>query len=84
MERMLDAINPPDLVLADHGFAGAAAIRRLPTVCFTDVNDPALAVAKADGLVRRGWRDLGEEWVERGGERLCRRRLEKRLSIVET
>lgn len=38
----------------------------------------------ADGLVRRGWRDLGEEWVERGGEQLCRHRLEKRLAIVET
>ncbi|PXX98452.1 GNAT family N-acetyltransferase [Halomonas sp. LBP4] len=38
----------------------------------------------ADGLVRRGWRDLGEEWVERGGERLCRHRLEKSLVAVET
>jgi putative acetyltransferase len=38
----------------------------------------------ADGLVRRGWRDLGEEWVERGGVPLCRRRLEKPLFAVET
>ncbi|MDN3523489.1 GNAT family N-acetyltransferase [Halomonas ramblicola] len=37
-----------------------------------------------EGLIRRGWRDLGEEWVERGGERLCRHRLEKRLGAVET
>lgn len=38
----------------------------------------------ADGLVRRGWRDLGEEWVERGGVPLCRRRLEKPLFALET
>ncbi|TFH88627.1 GNAT family N-acetyltransferase [Billgrantia azerbaijanica] len=38
----------------------------------------------ADSLVRRGWEDLGEEWVERGGERLCRHRLEKSLTAVET
>ena len=35
-------------------------------------------------LLKRGWCDLGEEWVERGGERLRRHRLEKRLSAVET
>ncbi|MFC2991165.1 GNAT family N-acetyltransferase [Halomonas tibetensis] len=35
-------------------------------------------------LVRRGWRVVGEEWVERGGEQLCRSRLEKRLTAVET
>ncbi|MCG6657631.1 GNAT family N-acetyltransferase [Halomonas campisalis] len=35
-------------------------------------------------LLKRGWRDLGEEWVERGGERLRRHRLEKRLVAVET
>ncbi len=35
-------------------------------------------------LVRRGWRVMGDEWVERGGERLCRTRLEKRLAAVET
>ena len=37
-----------------------------------------------DGLVRRGWHDLGEEWVERGGERLSRHRLEKPLVALET
>lgn len=51
-ERALDAIEPPDLVLADHGFAGAAIMRGLPVACFTDVNDPAIAVAWDDGLVR--------------------------------
>jgi hypothetical protein len=51
MDRLLDEIDPPDLVLADHGWAGAAIMRGLDVVCFTDVNDPAIAVAKADGLV---------------------------------
>lgn len=51
MERLLDEIEPPDLVLADHGWAGAAITRGIETACFTDVNDPAIAVAKADGLV---------------------------------
>jgi hypothetical protein len=52
MDALLDAIPAPDLVLADHGFAGAAIARGVETVCFTDVNDPAIAVAAADGLVR--------------------------------
>lgn len=52
MDAMLDAVPTPDLVLADHGFAGAAAARGAQTVCFTDVNDPAIAVAAADGLLR--------------------------------
>jgi hypothetical protein len=51
MDALLDEIEPPDLVLADHGWAGAAIARGIEVVCFTDVNDPALAVAKADGLV---------------------------------
>jgi hypothetical protein len=51
MDALLDAIEPPDLVLADHGWAGAAIARGIEVVCFTDVNDPGLAVAKADGLV---------------------------------
>ncbi|MDZ7854057.1 MAG: GNAT family N-acetyltransferase [Halomonas sp.] len=37
-----------------------------------------------DGLVHRGWTSLGEDWVERGGERLYRQRLEKALVAVET
>lgn len=51
MDRLLDEIEPPDLILADHGWAGGAITRGVETVCFTDVNDPAIAVAKADGLV---------------------------------
>ena len=38
----------------------------------------------AAALERRGWRDVGEEWVERGGERLCRKRFEKSLDLLET
>jgi hypothetical protein len=51
MDALLDA-HTPDVVLADHGFAGAAIARGVETLCFTDVNDPAIAVAKADGLVQ--------------------------------
>jgi hypothetical protein len=51
MDAILDAVEAPELVLADHGWAGAAAVRGVEVVCFTDVNDPALAVAKEDGLV---------------------------------
>jgi histidinol phosphate phosphatase hisN-like protein len=48
MERML-AEGSPDLVLADHGFAGAAIEAGVPTVSVADVNDPALLIAKAQG-----------------------------------
>lgn len=49
MERLLEDIDAPDLVLADHGYAGAAIARGLETVSFTDVNDPALALAWTRG-----------------------------------
>lgn len=49
MERLLDEPDTPDLVLADHGFAGAAAVRGIPTLAIADVNDPALAVGKVRG-----------------------------------
>ncbi|HET9248955.1 MAG TPA: phosphatase [Actinomycetota bacterium] len=48
MERMLDDVRP-DLVFADHGFAGAAIQRGVETVSIADVNDPALLVARAQG-----------------------------------
>ena len=48
MTRML-AEERPDLVLADHGFAGAAIEAGVETVSVADVNDPALLVAKAQG-----------------------------------
>jgi hypothetical protein len=51
MERMLDDLTP-DLVFADHGFAGAAIERGVETVSIADVNDPALLVAQAQGRTR--------------------------------
>jgi hypothetical protein len=46
-----DGIAPPDLVVADHGFAGAAAAAGLDVVCFADSNDPALVVGEAERRV---------------------------------
>jgi hypothetical protein len=48
MERILDRVRP-DLVLADHGFAGAAIEAGVETLSVADVNDPALILAKALG-----------------------------------
>lgn len=48
MSRMLERARP-DLVFADHGFAGAAIERGVETVSIADVNDPALLVAQALG-----------------------------------
>jgi len=48
MRRML-AAERPDLVVADHGFAGAAIEAGVETLSVADVNDPALLVAKAQG-----------------------------------
>jgi len=44
----LDA--PPDLVVADHGWAGAAAAAGLEVLAYADCNDPALFVAQEEGL----------------------------------
>jgi len=41
----------PDLVVADHGFAGAAGAAGVRTVGFADCNDPALFVGEAEGDV---------------------------------
>jgi hypothetical protein len=41
----------PDLVVADHGWAGAAGSRDLDTVGFADCNDPALFVGEAEGSI---------------------------------
>jgi putative acetyltransferase len=35
-------------------------------------------------LLRRGWENHGEQWVERSGESLKRYRLSKPLNVVET
>ena len=48
MERMLAEMEP-DLVFADHGFAGAAIEAGVETVSIADTNDPALVVARAQG-----------------------------------
>ena len=51
METMLAEVTP-DLVVADHGFAGAAIEAGVEAVSVADVNDPALIVAKAQGRTR--------------------------------
>jgi hypothetical protein len=48
MELMLEH-ERPDLVFADHGFAGAAIQAGIDTISIVDVNDPAPIVAKAQG-----------------------------------
>jgi hypothetical protein len=50
MEIVLDSGGEwPDMVLGDHGFAGAAIERGIATIAVMDINDPALAVAWAEG-----------------------------------
>jgi hypothetical protein len=56
MELVLDGFAaagspPPDLVVADHGWAGHAGRSGIDTVCFADCNDPALFVAEDEGMV---------------------------------
>ncbi len=49
MRDILQELGSVDLVVADHGFAGAAVAASIPTVAVMDTNDPALAV-----VARRG------------------------------
>ncbi len=53
MEAMLDELGggpgAVDLVIADHGMAGAAIERGIRTLSIADVNDPALPLAQARG-----------------------------------
>lgn len=49
MQAMLAEVDGVDLVIADHGFAGAAVEAGLPTLSIADVNDPALPLAQARG-----------------------------------
>jgi hypothetical protein len=56
MQAMLRALTdagepPPDLVVADHGFAGAAGQAGVEAVGFADSNDPALFVGAEEGRV---------------------------------
>jgi hypothetical protein len=48
MQRMLLDVRP-DLVFADHGFAGAAIEAGIETISIADVNDPAPVVARHQG-----------------------------------
>jgi Phosphatase len=51
-QSLRDAGEPlPDLVVADHGFAGAAGRAGIVSVGFADSNDPALFVGEAEGEV---------------------------------
>jgi hypothetical protein len=43
--------EPPDLVVADHGWAGAAGQAGITSVGFADSNDPALFVGEEEGQV---------------------------------
>lgn len=56
MEAMIAALREsgdptPDLVVADHGFAGAAGAAGLLVVGFADCNDPALFAGEAEGRI---------------------------------
>ena len=49
MRDVLRELGAVDLVVADHGFAGAAVASGIPTVAIMDTNDPALAVVAQRG-----------------------------------
>jgi len=49
MRDLLQELGAVDLVVADHGFAGAAVAAGIPTVAVMDTNDPALAVVAQRG-----------------------------------
>jgi Phosphatase len=52
MELVLEQAGEVDLVVGDHGFAGAAVERGIDVVAVADINDPALAMAKAEGRAK--------------------------------
>jgi hypothetical protein len=49
MRDLLRELDGIDLVIADHGFAGAAIAAGIPTVAIMDTNDPSLAVVAHRG-----------------------------------
>ena len=51
MQALLGDGPRPDLVLADHGWAGAAAEAGIPTIGLADTNDPAMFVGAEEGKV---------------------------------
>lgn len=57
MAAILDGLEAagealPDLVVADHGWAGCAGQRGIDAVGYADSNDPALFLAEAEGTVQ--------------------------------
>ncbi|MEV0091699.1 phosphatase [Streptomyces sp. NPDC050738] len=57
MAAILDALaregRPlPDLVVADHGWAGCAGQRGLDSIGYADCNDPALFIGEAEGTLQ--------------------------------
>jgi Phosphatase len=58
MEALLEGAPWPDIVLGDHGWAGAAIERTISTIAVMDINDPALAVAAAEGAAGAGDMDV--------------------------
>ncbi|MFR9724125.1 phosphatase [Streptomyces sp. MS19] len=56
MAEILDALErageaPPELVVADHGWAGCAAQYGIDTIGYADCNDPALFLGEAEGTL---------------------------------
>ena len=49
MRDVLRQTGAVDLVVADHGFAGAAIAAGVPTIAVMDTNDPAFAVVAGRG-----------------------------------
>ncbi|MFG2557807.1 phosphatase [Streptomyces sp. NPDC048496] len=57
MAAILDGLEregrpQPDLVVADHGWAGCAGQRGLDAVGYADCNDPALFIGEAEGTIQ--------------------------------
>ncbi len=57
MAAILDGLEregspQPDLVLADHGWAGCAGQRGLDSIGYADCNDPALFLGEAEGTLQ--------------------------------
>jgi hypothetical protein len=50
-ELATESTDWPDLVMADHGWAGAAGQAGIDTVGFADCNDPALFAGEAEGKI---------------------------------
>lgn len=51
LEQLSARGSRPDFVVADHGWAGAAASAGIPTIGIADCNDPGLFVSEAQGAL---------------------------------